>query len=269
MLVLPIVNRNRILNVRISLKSATKIRTDVEVDNLLSSDIIVNGKSFNTSLFKDSKDKKTIMEFIRNNSILYKKNVLITTKMRSNRNRYDVYEVLLPPRRINEATDDLYVRTILDLQKELPDTIKGKYLSFEEIGLGEVFSDVKISKLKSIVNANPASSWERLFLENGLMDMIETLDFLRIFDCTVVGEATIPEETMQQVLASFGKIHTRDTKSLNRYYSMAEENRDIYAKMTYVSKLVYGKPLDLIQSESQKNRQLVKKDENWESKKSA
>ena len=50
---------------------------------------------------------------------------------------------------------------------------------------------------------------------------------------------------------------------------MAEENRDLYAKMTYVNKLVYGRPLDLIQSKSQKNRQLIKKEENWESKKGA
>ena len=99
--------------------------------------------------------------------------------------------------------------------------------------------------------------------------MIETLAFLKSFDCIVVSEASVPEETMQQVLASFEKICSRDTKSLNKYYSMAEENRDLYAKMTYVNKLVYGRPLDLIQSKSQKNRQLIKKEENWESKKGA
>ena len=85
-----------------------------------------------------------------------------------------------------------------------------------------------------------------LFKENNLMDMIETLAFLKSFDCIVVSEASVPEETMQQVLASFEKICSRDTKSLNKYYSMAEENRDLYAKMTYVNKLVYGRPLDLI-----------------------
>ena len=157
MLVLPIVNRNRILNVRVSLRNATKIRTDVELDDLLPSDIIVNGKSFNTSLFKDSKDKKTIIDFIRNNSILYKKNVLVTTKVRSNRNKYDVYEVLLPPRRVNDATDELYVRTILDMQKELPGTIRGKYVSLEELGLDEIFSDEKVSRLKQIIMSTPDS----------------------------------------------------------------------------------------------------------------
>lgn len=269
MLVLPIINRNRILNVSVSYKEATKIRVDVELENTLPSDIIVSGKSFNSSAFYDSKDKSNIIEFIRNNSILYRRSVLVTTKNRSDSSNYDVYDVGVAPRKINGATDMLYIRAILDLEKELPGVVRGKYLSFEELGFGEVFSDEKISRLRSIVTSNPTSSWEKLFRENALMDMIETLEFLKSFDCTVVSEASILDETMQQVLVSFGKICSRDTKSLNKYYSMAEENRDLYAKMSYVSKLVYGKPLDLIQSESQKNRQLIKKDENWESKKSA
>lgn len=269
MLVLPIINRNRILNVSVSYKEATKIRVDVELENTLPSDIIVSGKSFNSSAFYDSKDKNNIIEFIRNNSILYRRSVLVTTKNRSDSSNYDVYDVGVAPRKINKATDMLYIRAILDLEKELPGVVRGKYLSFEELGFGEVFSDEKISRLRSIVTSNLTSSWEKLFRENALMDMIETLEFLKSFDCTVVSEASIPDETMQQVLASFGKICSRDTKSLNKYYSMAEENRDLYAKMSYVSKLVYGKPLDLIQSKSQKNRQLIKKDENWESKKSA
>lgn len=269
MLVLPIINRNRILNVSVSYKEATKIRVDVELENTLPSDIIVSGKSFNSSAFYDSKDKNNIIEFIRNNSILYRRSVLVTTKNRSDSSNYDVYDVGVAPRKINRVTDMLYIRAILDLEKELPGVVRGKYLSFEELGFGEVFSDEKISRLRSIVTSNLTSSWEKLFRENALMDMIETLEFLKSFDCTVVSEASIPDETMQQVLVSFGKICSRDTKSLNKYYSMAEENRDLYAKMSYVSKLVYGKPLDLIQSESQKNRQLIKKDENWESKKGA
>ncbi len=269
MLILPIINRNRILNVSISYKEATKIRVDVELEDTLPSDIIVSGKSFNSSAFYDSKDKTNIVEFIRNNSILYRRSVLVTTKSRRDSCNYDVYDVGVAPRKISMATDMLYIRAILDLEKELPGVVRGKYISFEELGFGEVFSDDKISRLKRIVTSNPTSRWEMLFKENNLMDMIETLAFLKNFDCIVVSEASVPEETMQQVLASFEKICSRDTKSLNKYYSMAEENRDLYAKMTYVNKLVYGRPLDLIQSKSQKNRQLIKKEENWESKKGA
>ena len=53
MLVLPIINRNRILNVSVSYKEATKIRVDVELENTLPSDIIVSGKSFKSMVFSD------------------------------------------------------------------------------------------------------------------------------------------------------------------------------------------------------------------------
>ena len=78
------------------------------------------------------------------------------------------------------------------------------------------------------------------------------------------------EDTLQQVLESFNKLHSKDTKSLNKYYNMALENRDIYAKMSYVNKLIYDRPFDLIQSSSQKSKQFVKTDtSSWESRKNA
>ena len=81
------------------------------------------------------------------------------------------------------------------------------------------------------------------------------------FDCTVISDSGIDESVLQQVISSFDILRTRDTKSLNRYYNIALDNRDIYAKMSYVNNLVYGKPLTLIGSQAQKNRQLVKIDE--------
>ena len=51
MLVLPIVNKNRILNVKVSLKGITKVREEASNDDFLESDIIVNGRSFINSHF--------------------------------------------------------------------------------------------------------------------------------------------------------------------------------------------------------------------------
>lgn len=269
MLVLPIVNRNRILNVSVSIKDASKVRTGVKLDDTMASDIIVNGRSFSTSSFSESSDNKAIIDFIRANSILYKRDVIVTTKTGYGEDTYDVYEVPLPSRKINNAMDNLYVDTILDMQKETPGVTKGKYLSLSKVGLEEVFSDEKVSIVKSIVSNNPNSdTWRDLFRENGVLDLVSTLDFIRMFDCTVIGRASVMEDTLQQVLDSFDKLNSKDTKSLNKYYNMALENRDIYAKMSYVNKLVYDKPFDLIQSAGQKSKQFVKTD-SWESRKSA
>lgn len=269
MLVLPIVNRNRVLNVCVSLKGANKIRTLVQLDHTSPSDVIVNGKSFRAFSFSDTKDGMGIIDFIRANSILYKRDFFATTKENSAGN-YDVYSVVLPPRKVNNEMDMVYVSAILDIIKETPGVVKGKYLSLKKIGLDDIFSDENVAMVKKIVSLHPAEKWDKLFSEYGLSDLMDTLDFMKVFDCTVIGEAGINEEVLQQVLGSFDKLHSRDTKGLNKYYNMAIDNRDIYAKMSYVSKLVTDKPLDLIQSEAQKkSKQFVKTDNTWESKKSA
>ena len=46
MLVLPIVNRNRVMNVRVSLKDAEKLHNSVVLENTKESDVIVNQHNF-------------------------------------------------------------------------------------------------------------------------------------------------------------------------------------------------------------------------------
>ena len=48
------------------------------------------------------------------------------------------------------------------------------------------------------------------------------------------------------------------TRNLISYYNTAMVNRDIYGKLSYINKLLYGRPLSLIQSNAQRQKQLVK-----------
>ena len=49
MLILPIVNKNRVMNVEIKIKNASKIKTGVYSDDVGESDIIVNREKFSNS----------------------------------------------------------------------------------------------------------------------------------------------------------------------------------------------------------------------------
>lgn len=260
MLILPIVNKNKILNVKFSLREAKKIKTGVDT---LESDVIVNGRSFLNSSWKNEKDSKTLVDFIRNNLVSKIKKYTITTKVALNSKLCDVYEVVVPPTKVSDAFDNIYSSTILDMLKETPGNIKGKYLSFKKCGFDEVFSDDKIAKVRRIVlNDIDQNNWIHSFEKEGLTETIQVLDLIDIFDCTIISEATIPEDTMLQVLASFSKINSKDTKSLNNYYNLALSNGEIYAKMLYVSKMVNGKNLNLIRKPLEtENRQLVKTNE--------
>lgn len=260
MLILPIVNKNRILNVEVKLKTADKIRTGVKFSDALESDVIVNGKKFSESSFKNEAtlDKATL-DFIRINSMRFRRNYLVTTRAESGTNTYDVYEVEQPPRKVNDALDNLYVSAITDMRKEIPGVKRGRYLSFEKLGIGNYFTDEKVQRLQEIVKTvKDTSLWPEIFQKEGLIDMVDTLEFVQHFDCTVVDDTTIPEDTIQGLVESLKKLNTRETRNLASYYNMALANRDIYAKLSTVNKVIYDKPLTLIQSKRQKQKQLVK-----------
>lgn len=259
MLILPIVNKNRILNVQITLKNAEKVRRRVSFPDANPSEIIVNGKKLSESIYNDSRDYSATLNFIRYNSMHYSRNYLVTTKEEKNSSFYDVYEVAPPPKKVNDSLDDLYGRVLTDMRKETPGSNKGKYLSFETVGLGKDLTDEKIMKLQRIVKEErDTSKWPLLFEREGIADLTDTISFIRNFDCTVVADTTIPESSLNDTLRALEVIHTRDSKNLRNYYNMAMANRDIYAKLSYINQIVYNEPLNLIQSNRQKQKQLIK-----------
>ena len=78
MLILPIVNKKRVMNVEIRLKDAFKIRKNVCYDDAKESDIIVNREKFSESSYNNSRDINAPINFIRSKSILYPRRFLVT-----------------------------------------------------------------------------------------------------------------------------------------------------------------------------------------------
>lgn len=259
MLILPIVNKNRVMNVEIRLRNARKIKTDVFYRDANESDIIVNREKFSNSSFKDSREENAPTDFIRSRSILYPRNFLVTTKQKTDSNRYDVYEVEQPPRKVNQCLDKLYGKAITDLRKEIPGVKnRGRYVSFEKLGMSEYLTDEKIDKLQEVIREErDQSKWPEAFEREGIADVGNTLDFISNFECTVVSDTTIPETSMQDTLKALGTLNTKDHRQLSKYYGMAKENAKIYKKISRINKIMYDEPLTLIQSERQK--QLYKK----------
>ena len=54
-----------------------------------------------------------------------------------------------------------------------------------------------------------------------------------------------------------------------KYYDMAKSNTAIYTKISYVNKIIYDKPLTLIQSKVKRQKQLVKKKDEVEHQQAA
>ena len=115
MLIMPIVNKNRILHVKITLKNARKVRMSVRYDHTIADDIIVNGSRLSDSFLSHSNNLMVSLEFVRKHSIYPSKEYVITTREEIHSNHYDVYLVPPPPRKINDALDNLYSSVLLDL----------------------------------------------------------------------------------------------------------------------------------------------------------
>ncbi len=259
MLILPIVNRNSIKNVQIQLKGAQKTHKGITFENMAKSDIIINSEKFSDSHFRDSKDKKAPVDFIRAKSLLYPRNFMITTDVAGDSSLYDVYEVKQPPRKVNDALDNLLGAVLIDMYKEIPMSKKGKYVSLEKLGFNEFLTDEKLAKLQKIVaEEKDINQWSKRFTEEGLEDLQQIIEFMDIFDCVVVSDTSIPIEDMENVLKGLEALNTKDARSLRKYYNMALTNKEIYSKLSYINRLLYNRPYTLIQSKKQRERQLVK-----------
>ena len=258
MLILPIVNRNRVMSVQIKIKNAEKIRTEVRFDDADESEIIVNTEKFSNSLFFNDKTKTAPLDFIRSRSLLYPRNYLIITKERDNSKYYDLYEVGQPLRKVNDGLDELYSKAITDMRMEVPGHNRGRYISFKELGLDKDLTEEKIGKIQKIVKEETdRNKWPKLFEEAEVSSIIDTINFLNTFDAKVISDTTIPEDSLNDVLKALEIINTRDSRNLRKFYNTALDNKDIYAKLSYINKIVYNKPF-LIKTKNEKNKQLIK-----------
>lgn len=268
MLILPIVNNKRVMNVEIRLKGASKIRQRVSYDDAVAGDIIVNREKYSDSTFRNSKDKKAPVDFIRSKSILYPRSFLVTTRSESDSSLYDVYKVPQPPKKVNDGLDELYSKSIQDMRCEIPGKPdRGRYVSFKDLGLDKDLSNEKIATLQRIVKEQrDSSTWSSKFEEAGISVLPETVQFLDQFECTILSDTTIPEESLQDTLKALSTINTRDYRNLKKYYNMAQSNADIYTKISYISRIVYDRPLSLTHSNRSKQKQYVKRMEDGDYK---
>ena len=266
MLILPIINKRRVMNVEIKLKDAMKVRKGVSYDDASASDIIVNREKFSESSFKNSKNVTAPIDFIRSKSLLYPRRFLVTTKVQDSSSLYDVYEVPQPPKKSNESIDKLYSKAITDMRKEIPNRPKrGRYVSFEDLGFNKQLTNDKIALLQRVVKESCDSNDLGMKLQSaGIADLVDTADFISNFECTILSDTEIPEDSLQDTLKAMSSINTRDYRNLKKYYNMAKSNTDLYTKISYVNKIIYDKPLVLHRSLDVGQKTLIKKKDNYD-----
>ncbi len=274
MLILPILNKDKIFNAKLTLRIATlENNATLLFENVGESDVMVNSKK----LSETKLDKKDIVEFIRYNSINYPRDFFVNTKNKhfdkkkydeignrvTSENTFNTYRVKPIPSRVNIYLDKLLNDSFIDLMNEVPNKeSNGRYVSLKRLGFDEFLTDEKIERLRSIISSvSDTSKLPNLFKSAGVDDLVDLVTFFDIFEATVVPNSSIKEEDLIDMIDKYEKIHSKDFKSLNNYYNIAKDNAEIYKKINMVSKLIYDKPFRLVQSVKQRkttNERLAK-----------
>lgn len=252
MLVIPIVNRDRILNAKFRLKYCRKIKEKVKFDDINASDIVVNNVSFSMSGYQESQiSASVIMKFIRNHSIMNKSSFFVSTKKYADSDFYDIYEIDYPLNKITDGLDGLIGSVILDLKNKIPSREKGRYIDFEKMGITDHITDEKLEKIFFIAN-HVSDHYREVIVENDLEDMIDTLKFLNLFDCEVIDKSSIKVEDFQRILKFLSTINSKDFRSLSNYYDIALANQEAYSKISRLYNIVYNDSLNWIKSNKDK-----------------
>lgn len=256
MLIIPIINKNEIISVQIEINTITKVHKKVNLASIKPNDIVVSEYSFLDSVFNiKNQDAKNIVEFIRNISIHNQDDFFISTKFSSTSPHYDLYQIEKPPKKVTNGLDKLYGSVLLDLKNEIPENTKGKYIDLEKMGVVEHITDEKLELLEYMATAlsrGKENNYQKMIVENNLEDLLGTLEFIQIFNCRVIREASIDVESYERVLTSMKSVNSKEGKDLSNLYDMAKNNKEAYDKIAKLYSIVYNEPLKWIHSEKDK-----------------
>lgn len=262
MVAMPIINKGRIMNIRIGLKDVDKVNRKVNYRNIQPSDIIGATNTFMNSSFNTKyQEASDVTEFIRIANIHNSTDVLISTKFYRDFSAYDLYQVSpISLKKVTTGLDNLYGSLILDLKNEIPDSSKGKNIDLEKLGVTKHITDEKLDLLQTIasdIKDGNVTHLQKALNENGLGDLIETLEFIKLFHCEVIPKTSVSIDIFLKVLNCVNAVNSKEARELNNFYRMAVNNMHAYSRLSRLHNIVYGDSFDWIHTN--KDKTMVKK----------
>lgn len=251
MIVLPILNRGRVLNVKVELKNVNKIAKGINTFNIASSDIVINNNRYSESFHsKDIATCKSVMNFIRSNSKASRSSILVSTKADEFGN-YDIYEIKLSDEKVSDGIDNLIGTLILDLKNEKSNQ-KGRYLDLFKLGVFDLITEDKLNSLEYAKDNMERLNISKYIDDNNLRSLFKLVNCMDDFNFTVIKKSVMKEENFLELINFLEPTNSKDYNSLINYYDLAKSNQNEYSKLSYLYKTVNNKPLDLIHTPHEK-----------------
>lgn len=249
MLVMPMLNNKRIINVSIRLKDIKKRTVNTSVDRVIESEIIANSKNYSDSLYNVKNALETNpVEFIRSVSLLYDNGFIVTSRENLENKSCNVYKIAEIPQFVSVGLDKLYGQAITDLQKEIPDITRGRYVDLEKLGVCATVDDKRLDTLYRKLSKVRIKE-EKDEIKNQYSDVGELLDFIDLFDFRIIEDSVIEEDSLKTVISGLECTNSREYRNLNSYYNMAISNQQTYRKLSYINYVITGNDrFDLIKA---------------------
>lgn len=252
MIVLPIVNRNRIFNVKVEMKNAKKVAKNINDDNVCESDIVVNNRSYLQSNYASRQTTpESVMKFLRDASKIGRGNVLVSTKSSVSDNKYDIYEVVNILDKITDGCDNLMGMLLLDLKNECLSS-KSRYLNLKNLGVFDHITAERIEKIQYASENMGYINISKYIKENDLECLFKTLELFKYLDFTIIPSSVISLDEFNNFMNFLKPAKSKDYYNLKKYYDIALSNKNEYSKLSYLNKLVNNKSLNLIHNSKDK-----------------
>lgn len=251
MIVLPIVNRERILNVEVTLKDVSKVGSKTQDFNINSSDIVIHNKKYNDSFYSKSvATPKSVMSFLRENGKIGKSNILVTTKV-DGKGLFDIYDVKYPSDKVSDGLDNLIGTLLLDLKNE-SSSQKGRYLDLYKLGVFDIITEERLTDLEFLSKNMNQLNIAKYVEEHDLRCLFKLIQAMDMFSFKVINGSVITLDKFDSFTEFLEPTNSKDYNNLLNYSDLAKNNKNEYSKLSYIYKIINNKPLNLIQTTKEK-----------------
>lgn len=251
MLMIPIAYRDKIYNIKLEL-AHTYMDPSTIYEKSHESDILVNGMSYNESAYyvKDA-PLNNVIKFIRERSF-YENTSCVLTSRRNEECKQYVFHFAPPLPKVTDGLDALYSSAILDKKKDIPGHSKGRDISLKKLKVTEHITEEKLKVLRRVVDSLGYLTLDNILevRDERVLQLYQTLIFLKQFDCSVLDEATIDLKEMQHIVQSVDSLPTKSAREIKNYYQIAKENGNEYTKLEHLANTMTGESLGWVPKEN-------------------
>lgn len=241
MVILPLLYKEKIYNVKVSLKESSELSKNELYDFSFEGDIIIYNQNYNSSSYNTKEAPlNNIIQFIRANSLYSSDPIFYVVSRKDQVGNIRISQVLFPNQKVTDGLDALYSSVIQNMRRDIPNHSKDRNISLKKLEVAEHVTEPKLKVVRKAMDRREKEGPKN----EVVLEMERTLLFLDQFDCSVLSSTAIEEKTMQSMLGTMDNLNTDVAREMKNYYQTAKENGNDYAKLDHLSQILRGESLD-------------------------